>query len=567
MSKVYAFKDGLRLAQAKSDGASPALAAIARQKTDNTSSPPLRAMGDSRRTCTRRILSLYPLQARVFGGGWGIGDRLLQRAFPVVIASLAFAVIAPALWSGWLGDDAYYSVLDGILGADRTPLWQAMKHAFDLWFFGSGRFYPLLIVEKYLVFCVFTKLLAYKLLLVAATVATLEMFRRCVAQYLSRGVANLAAIIAAALFAFRGYQDPILSYNAMPQFVAMLILGSLMAFRHALRDEGRAWSVVSVLLYACAALTYEDAYGFSLLYVILTGCRRRSARGVLSLCWPYLATAASLMLLSVAARSAASIPSYSPYGLNLAPLALVRTLAEQIVAAFPLTYYLFDPSHIFGRSNFYDFHNNAPVQPLVFVAFAAASAYALADATADVIEPRLPIIAGTAVVVLSAAPIAALLKYQNELRPGLGYLPVLYEELGLALVLATLATVSMRRIGRRFWQLGWTIGIAVVATMTQATNVRVVREDETRMEARGALERQLDGGLLAAAPEDSYVTIAPMQDWIAYDGHGPEGISTRGLFFLHGGKRLRLVEPNDRRAGLILTYDAAEKRWRLGHRL
>ena len=33
--------------------------------------------------------------------------KRLQRAFPLIIAALAFTVIAPTLWSGWLSDDAY----------------------------------------------------------------------------------------------------------------------------------------------------------------------------------------------------------------------------------------------------------------------------------------------------------------------------------------------------------------------------------------------------------------------------------------------------------------------------
>jgi hypothetical protein len=103
-------------------------------------------------------------------------ERGFQRAFPWVVAALALAVIAPALRSGWVGDDAFYSVLDGVLGADRVSLLAAMRHAFELWFFGSGRFYPLLIVEKYLVFAVFTNLVVYKSLLVAATLATLRDF-------------------------------------------------------------------------------------------------------------------------------------------------------------------------------------------------------------------------------------------------------------------------------------------------------------------------------------------------------------------------------------------------------
>lgn len=487
--------------------------------------------------------------------------QALDSAFPLAIAALGFVVIAPTLWSGWLGDDAFYSVLDGILGADRVSLLHAMRQSFDLWFFSEGRFYPGLILEKYLVFAIFTNLLAYKLLLVAATLATVEMFRRCVAAYATRGLASLAALIAITLFAERGYHDSILSYNAMPQFVAMLVLGSLLAFRRVLDEGATAWRVASIALYAVAALTYEDAYAFCLLYPIVAATRERSWPQALRICWPFLAIAAGLTLFSLATRAVVGVPAGSLYAFNAAPGPVLRTLGDQVLAAFPLSYYVLDPSHIFGRISLADFYNNAPVQPLVFVAFALASLYALDEAAREHGDPRGPVLAGIAVVVLAAAPIAPVVKYQHELWPGLGYLPVLYEAFGVALALAALAAWTVQRARGRRYRIAWIAAIAIVGTMTQATNVRVVREDQAARDARGALESQLDSGLLSNVPAGAFVTIARPQDWIAYDGQGPDGISTRGLFFLHGKNRIHLVEPDDARATVVLDYDPSARRW------
>ncbi len=479
----------------------------------------------------------------------------------VAVAALGFVVIAPALWSGWLGDDAFYSVLDGILGADHLSLWHAIGHSFDLWFFSEGRFYPGLILEKYLVFYVFTNLLAYKLLLVTATLATVEMFRRCVAAYATRGLANLAALIAVTLFAERGYHDSIISYNAMPQFVAILVLGSLLAFRRVLDGGATSPRVLSAVLYAVAALTYEDAYALCLLYPIVAAAKGRSCREALRQSWPYLAVAGALALFSLAARAVVRVPPGSLYAFNTAPVPLLRTLGEQILAAFPLSYYFFDPSRIYSHKGLHDFYNNAPVQPAIFVAFALAAAYALDQAVRDGGDLRGPAAVGVAVLLLAAAPIAVIVKYQHELSPGLGYLPVLYEAFGLALALAALALSTARRIERRWYILVWVAGIAIVGTMTQAANVRLVREDQAARDARAALESQLDSGLLSRAPADAFITFAAPQDWIAYDGQGPDGISTRGLFYLHGKSRVRLVRPGDPRAEIALLYDPAVRLW------
>ncbi|HMF27426.1 MAG TPA: hypothetical protein VKE42_01565, partial [Candidatus Cybelea sp.] len=439
-------------------------------------------------------------------------ERGFQRVFPWVVAALGFAVIAPALRSGWVGDDAFYSVLDGVLGADRTSLLSAMRHAFELWFFGNGRFYPLLILEKYLVFAVFTNLVAYKALLVAATLATVETFRRCVAAYTTRGFGNLCALTVVALLALRGYQDAILAYNAMPQLVAMLVLLSAIAFRRVLQRGGSRWGAASIGLYALAALSWEEAYAFSLLYVALAACTRRSPREALRLGAPFIAIAAALALVSLAARAHAGVPTYSTYGISFSGAPLLRTLGEQVLAALPLSYYLFDPSHIFGRSSYYDFYNNAPLNPLIFMAFLPPVAYALQDAASERIDAPAAAIIGMVVIALAAAPLAALVKYQQELRAGLGYLPVFYEGFGIALILGAVAVATMRQRARIAWQVTWSIALAALATMTQAANVRVVREDAARLQARASLEEALDRGLLARVPDGAAITMAP-QDW------------------------------------------------------
>lgn len=136
-------------------------------------------------------------------------DSKLSRWFPIVLAVLGFSVISPALWSGWLGDDAFYSALNGVLKADGLSLWQAMLRAFQEWFLRHGRFYPGELVEKYFVFHIFTNLVAYKTFLVAMTLVTVELFRRCVTGYTNAATANLCALIVITLFTERGYHDSI----------------------------------------------------------------------------------------------------------------------------------------------------------------------------------------------------------------------------------------------------------------------------------------------------------------------------------------------------------------------
>ena len=203
--------------------------------------------------------------------------QALDSAFPFAIAALGFVVIAPTLWSGWLGDDAFYSVLDGILGADRVSLLHAMRHSFDLWFFGEGRFYPGLILEKYLVFAIFTNLLAYKLLLVAATLGDgrdVPALRRGVCDTRPResgGAHRDHAFCRARAITTRSCRIMRCRNSSRCSCWARC-----WPFDASWTKARPRWRVASIALYAVAALTYEDAYAFCLLYPIVAATRERS---------------------------------------------------------------------------------------------------------------------------------------------------------------------------------------------------------------------------------------------------------------------------------------------------
>jgi len=487
-------------------------------------------------------------------------DAIVARWLPFAIAILGFIVISPALWTGWAGDDAGYSALRGILSADHISLGQAMLHAFDLWFFGNGRFYPIHIIEKYAIFYAFPNLVAYKVFLVATTLIVVEMFRRCVAAYATPAIAALSALIVVTLFSERGYHDSIISYNAMPQFVAALMLGSFMAYRRALVGGELSTRVVAIACYAVAALTYEDVYPLCLLYPLLALVARKSRREALLAAVPFVAIAIALTLLAIVMRGAVHLSPGSNYATDLDPLTVARTATDQIVAAFPLSYWFFDPHGIFGRSDVWDFLRNAPVSPLLFVAFVFVAWFAVRDASRSAYRVQALVWIGAAVAVLPALPIALVLKYQHELRPGLGYLPVFFQVFGVALVIAAAAIAIARRYPSPRALTATAAAIALIGTMTQATNLRLAREAQRSTATRAALERQLVDGLISRLPDSATIAV-PHFDWVSYGNDGPDGISTRGLFFADAGKNVILVPPGDARAQYVLLYDASSLRW------
>jgi hypothetical protein len=480
----------------------------------------------------------------------------LSLWLPAAVLALGFIVISPVLWSGWTGDDAFYSALNGILGADRLTLWQAMAHSFNVWFFGNGRFYPGLILEKYLVFAVLTNLVAYKMFLIVATLATVELFRRCVAAYTTPAFGALSALAAVALFLVHGYQDALIAYNGMPQAVAIAMLGSFIAFRAFLAGGGRRMAILSVLLYAAAALTYEDVYLLCLLYPVLARYVCGSWRVAIRVAWPQLTIAATLTVFELFLHMWVRLPAGTLYAIDLNAGAFLMTAFYQLTAAFPLAYWVASPPRFASAG---DMLVGAPASPFIFAGFALVCWAALGGVVRTE-NKRLPYLTGILLTVLPALPVALLVKYQQELRLGLGYLPEFFQTFGAALLLAAIATAAVRRFGVAA-RAAAVLSIGVLAALTYAANVQLVRADVPERSARLSLQNELAHASMAPVPDGAVVSVPKTFNWIDYDNQGPDGISTRGLLYMYGGRRIDLEPPEDPRASFGLAYDAKSGSW------
>lgn len=491
-------------------------------------------------------------------------DRVRVSAdawLPFAVAALCVIVVLPTMWSGWYGDDSFYSNLNGVLAADHTTLWSAMVRAFWLWFHVMGRFYPLAIFEKYVVFAVFANVVAYKLFLIIATVAAVELFRRCVAAYANVRFANLATLFVVILFQERGYHDSILAYNAMLQTVAMALLGSLLAFRSALLRSEPMRMAAAVALFLVATLVYEDAYGFCVLYPLAAYATGKSVRDAVRVSLPFAGIAAALIVFDVALRTLAHVSANVGYATNFSIAAVARTAAVQIVSAMPLSYWFIDPLVIFRLRPAFFLETPGSLPPsIVFPLFAIAAWFAV-DRARLTVGIRAWMLCGSVVLVVAALPIAFVVKYQSELRLGLGYLPVFLEAFGVALVMAalTIALASQRRVV----QVPLVILVALIGTLTQTANARLATELQPSRVARMALERQLSEGLFARFRDCRAVAISRAFDWIAWGDQGPDGIATRGMLYAYGKQRATLVAPADPRATCELRYDAQSQSWEL----
>jgi hypothetical protein len=337
----------------------------------------------------------------------------------------------------------------------------------------------------------------------------------------------------------------------MPQVVAIALFASFIAFRTSLAQRSRTRTAIAVACYSLAALTYEDAYLLCALYPFLARPLTGSWRAALRASAPYAAVAAALALLELGAHASAKLPPGALYAVNTDPALFARTLFYQISAAVPLAYWLADPLRTF------------PVVAIAVFAVFAAVAWIAVRALAGAAPKRLPVAAGALSAILPAIPVAVLVKYQHELRLGIGYLPVFLQTFGMAVLLASAIVAAVRSRFGSGARIVSALAVGVLAACAYASNVQLVRAQEPAREARETFENALAKGLLKDVPDGATMTIPRTFDWIDYDDSGPDGISTRGLLYRFAGKRADLEAPGDKRARYLLRYSETWGGWSL----
>lgn len=371
-------------------------------------------------------------------------------AFALALGALC-AALYPLLLTPRVSDDVInYSFrwLDG--GEFVRATHEEIKH----WALSSGRIFAFSGYLKNLAFLAFESTLAYKLYLLALNLACAGALMAYATLATRTRVAAIAAVACLPfLIQLRDYHDPVVSFNGLFQISAALVFASLaLHLRYVLTGDKR-------LLHACVAVFVANLlfYELAAIAIVLVWIQERTLRPQAK--WKYLGTLmlgtalAAYGALCIVARligiRAFNLAGTQSYGVGLDAWQLLLTLAKQLLAVFPFSYFTFRP-----RNGAWDVQALAdPVpwlaSPLFYVAallFAAAAWVAIrlalrqgagesepaASAAPDGIRTAALVALG--LVLLPALVIASIGKYQNAFAPGNGYSVVYMQEMGAALL-------------------------------------------------------------------------------------------------------------------------------------
>ncbi len=361
---------------------------------------------------------------------------------------LVFIVLQPVLTGGFNWDDAFFSVKAQVMRLRGESVfarvWDEITEYMTL-----GRLNPFATFH-YPVFYFIPNAFVYKVFLLFLTLADCYLFYRFLYEWQNDERLALGGIAAVCLcFQLRLYHDPLNSYYGLMQVLFMELMLALFFFLKFLRSGRSAPRLLALLFFVIGLMSYEMFFPLTALFLLLAPVERKHLGNALKACLPQILAALLLFALSMFLRmrniTAETAYAGTTFGLDLPTI--LRTFVYQVTAAFPLSYRLaYYDAGLFGvlipwgelfNTSLAQFLQGIRWQDLLAV---CAMTAVLRGASAQ--KPRfsrMTLCFGLLLWLLPGLVISMSAKYQNELVPGLAYIPVYFSYFGAALLLYELA--------------------------------------------------------------------------------------------------------------------------------
>ncbi|MGC8602559.1 MAG: hypothetical protein ACP5VS_02585 [Desulfomonilaceae bacterium] len=451
-------------------------------------------------------------------------------------------ILLPIAHSPYLGDDSWCeSTLPGLLLLSNMSLsdlcWNTLKD-----YINSGRWYPL-IIYYYPVFYFLNECLykSAEILFVLVNIALFAYFVRLVTSSTSLGL--MAFALPPLFVQFRCYHDPIMSYYFLMQIEFLLILMSLIFLTFYLRRSKMFFLTLSLAAWICCLLVYEAFYAFWIMHAAVAYLHfgRGSLRKIVKTTLPFFVLAVLNMLITLFIRFE-FVPRYEGINLNFSIQAWFWAFLKQAFAAFPLSYFFSTGSF----SHWTEVAGAYFATDLIVASVAWAIFWCFAsDNFWTVYNPRRKeswkalVLLGLGFWLFPALLVTLSAKYQQQLKWGLGYLPVYVSSFGLMmLTLAFISTIyeAIRKssVGVRNTILVvlTILGVAISGINYNSNRMVIQKYNFAEHYHRKLIESALHGNLMRFVPEGSYVICgAPVRSW-----------DTPAFFRMHSGLTLQVAQ-------------------------
>ena len=466
--------------------------------------------------------------------------RSLTRAWPLLaLLALTALCLSPAIGTGYWAEDVYYSAMIPSSPILNHSSWSAetmfqIKHSIMV-----GRFYPITPIITALAFILFQQVAVYKTYIIAITLLDVALFHALIRRMSGRkGFAVFATACTVVLFQFRLTVDPMLGYYAQIQWVTAAFFVSLICLHRALLERSTKFLILSVLAYFICTLMYEMTYALVIIPLFLIARSRPDRRRCVGLAVPFFASAGFSAGMTMLVRRNFPSDNYVHHT-DFSLSGVCHSLAYQLSAGLPLSYYTADPLRLFSKGRDLSHWFDWVMQPNVILVAVVALAWfyqVLRRSRRHSAEGMEVTGEGTLVGLgfgLAIAP-ALLISispfHRSYISLGVGWIGVMVQYYGVGLLIAL---GSRRLLARRFcggsfgrWK---SLTVATILSLILAVTFRANIEVATAINAPPGSDRHrqiaanhgsawhwhrvnmiaaIDAGVLGQVPAGSRVVLA-----------------------------------------------------------
>ena len=251
-------------------------------------------------------------------------------------------VLAPMLNSGFIGDDAYNSSIDGLLISTGIPLWEHTFTEIFSWATQSGRIWPFQWIYLYGLYSITQDLVLIKVVTLLIISLDLFLFFKIVRSLTkNEDFSYLCTFILPLFFQFRWFHDPILGFTFLMPMMCLFLFSSTLYLLAYLENGKRYFLALSTLIYLLGLLTYEITYSFLFVYIgiiLFNVERKRGVKFILYVGFLTLIHIASSKYLLHLRIVESGVSAYPGSQFNLDIMKVIEAFYIQLTATIPLSW-------------------------------------------------------------------------------------------------------------------------------------------------------------------------------------------------------------------------------------
>jgi hypothetical protein len=453
-----------------------------------------------------------------------------KLVYSIILIFFLFIVLTPILFSGYIWDDSISSCIRGFLFERNITLNQFVLDSYLGWF-TMGRIFPLAFYYPYLHFFIGNVML-YKLFIVITIISSIILFTFLLYSITESFYFSIqTAFISLITFSITLYHNAYLGYNGLVQFVFIYTLISLIFLKYYLNTNRFIYYILSIFIFSCAIFTYEISYVFFLFHFVLVHffSKINNPFKELKILFPYIflpifGTIAALSIKFFNGLSIIGSNSSTAYLPNFDFFSIIITMSKNIVAAFPLSYYIIDPNKIFAHG-ITDFLSDYIIILIIIMIFYGIILLNLSKKVSieikgiNVISIKKILIFAFSLIILPTVIISLSPKYQSELLWGIGYSPIYISSFGVALVISIsffyfYIPSIQKKINWTYTKIFCIFCILIIGFISLNANYLVISQSNHYWKyPRELIERSMDKGLFDNMPDNSTLIVQNGNGW------------------------------------------------------